>query len=133
MNLRDFQVDVRDVLSDTEVKSFLSRYFGEVCLILLRVFTSEEFDFENFALVCEAEQAKAMEIFPYPCIASYSFLTTRICKNPFYQTIFAGIGKRLLDIGCCIGSDVRRLITDGVAVEDIVGIDLNEGITEFCN
>jgi 2-polyprenyl-3-methyl-5-hydroxy-6-metoxy-1,4-benzoquinol methylase len=86
-------------------------------------------DFERFAQVCIAEQANAMKIFPYPCIASYSFLTTRICKNPFYLSLLQEIPmKRVLDIGCCVGSDVRRIITDGVSIENVVGVDLEEGI-----
>ena len=38
---------------------------------------------------------------------------------------------RHLDIGCCVGQDIRKLVHDGVPGGQIVGIELEEGFTSL--
>ena len=36
----------------------------------------------------------------------------------------------LLDLGCCLGQDLRRLVFDGVSSDRLVGVDLHPGFVE---
>lgn len=68
---------------------------------------------------------KAMEVHSYRCIASFRFLTPRIVNNPFYNKIKNHWqGKSIVDIGCGMGTDLRRMNLDGAAQENLYGIDI---------
>jgi hypothetical protein len=51
--------------------------------------------------------------FPYPCIGCYRFLDILIVKSQAYEEIVARLkkGERFLDIGCCIGQELRQLVS----------------------
>jgi SAM-dependent methyltransferase len=36
----------------------------------------------------------------------------------------------LLDLGCCLGQDLRRLVCDGVSSERLIGVDLHQEFIE---
>ncbi|KAJ7590107.1 hypothetical protein C8J56DRAFT_588891 [Mycena floridula] len=82
-----------------------------------------------------AVQAKAYEIYKYPCIRSFSFLRLKISKFPGYkQALKLGRerpGAILLDIGCCFGNDIRKAVQDGFPVENVIGSDLREGFWDL--
>lgn len=35
-------------------------------------------------------------------------------------------GQRFLDVGCCLGQDVRKLVHDGAPSQNVAGLDLNQ-------
>jgi len=39
-------------------------------------------------------------------------------------------GERLLDIGCCFGQDIRKIVFDGAPSENIYGTDLHGGLMD---
>ncbi|KAL1867148.1 hypothetical protein VTK73DRAFT_4310 [Phialemonium thermophilum] len=39
-------------------------------------------------------------------------------------------GDRFLDVGCCLGQDIRKLVYDGVPGENLVGAELNAGFID---
>ncbi|KAK3315548.1 S-adenosyl-L-methionine-dependent methyltransferase, partial [Apodospora peruviana] len=78
---------------------------------------------------------KAWAVFPYGCIGSFAFLnlTPTIQEDDArYQTVAArlkapGSTETFLDVGCCLGSLVRQLISDGVCRSDrLYGTDLQQ-------
>lgn len=64
--------------------------------------------------------------FPYPCIGQFRFLDLSISSAPQYPEILQRVkdGQKLLDVGCCFGQDVRKLVFDGAPAENIYASDL---------
>lgn len=76
---------------------------------------------------------KAWNIAPYPCIGSWLFLKPSISQSPIYAEILARLkekDQRLLDLGCCLGQDIRKLVLDGAPAEHIYGLDLEAGLMD---
>lgn len=40
-------------------------------------------------------------------------------------------GARFLDIGCCLGHDIRKLVFDGVPAEQLRGVELQQGFIDL--
>ncbi|KAI9708135.1 MAG: hypothetical protein M1812_008122 [Candelaria pacifica] len=74
----------------------------------------------------------AWEIDPYPCIGGATFLQLGISQTPFYPEIISRVqnGEHLLDVGCCLGQDIRRIVFDGAPSENIYGTDLHGALME---
>lgn len=73
---------------------------------------------------------RAWSIYPYPCIGQFDFLDFQLSqRNDIYPALLARLkgGAKLLDIGCCLGHDIRKLIFDGVPSGNLVGAELNQG------
>ncbi|KIJ46342.1 hypothetical protein M422DRAFT_165297 [Sphaerobolus stellatus SS14] len=82
-------------------------------------------------------QTEAYEVYPYPCIAWFQFISYRISNYPFYNSILT-IGKErpgaiYADLGCCFGNDGRRVIADGYPIENVVLSDLQGGFAELAH
>ncbi|KAF8346343.1 hypothetical protein F5887DRAFT_108682 [Amanita rubescens] len=75
-------------------------------------------------------QAKAYQVYPYPCIKSLSFAKLRIPHSPAYPSVLQLAKERkdaiLLDAGCCFGCDLRKAVVDGWAVENVLGFELRK-------
>jgi SAM-dependent methyltransferase len=75
------------------------------------------------------QRDKAWEISPLPCIGQMRFLDFSLAMMPSYDEILVRLGDsaapaRLLDVGCCLAQDLRRLVADGAPSENLVGLDL---------
>ncbi|KAF8139028.1 hypothetical protein EV363DRAFT_1315604 [Boletus edulis] len=75
-------------------------------------------------------QEKAYDIFPYPCIRSFTFLQLGMSTLPEYAHIL-NLGQQrvdgiLLDMGCCFGVDSRKAVADGFPLKNVVTTDLRE-------
>lgn len=70
---------------------------------------------------------------PYFCVLRGSFLLPRITGHPFYQIItqYDLDRRRILDIGCCMGTDVRQLLLDGASKELTRGIDYSNDFIQL--
>ncbi|KAI0700443.1 hypothetical protein BC835DRAFT_418851 [Cytidiella melzeri] len=76
-------------------------------------------------------QAEAYAVHPYPCIKLFTFARTKINHYPAYSQLLK-LGKErkdvvFLDLGCCVGNDIRRAVLDGFPASRIIGSDLNPG------
>ncbi|POS70273.1 methyltransferase [Diaporthe helianthi] len=69
---------------------------------------------------------KAWDIFPFPCVGQFKFLTLSLYKLPAYQSMLNRLkqGAQYLDIGCCLGQDLRKLVADGAPPENLHGAEL---------
>ncbi|KAI7785300.1 methyltransferase domain-containing protein [Diaporthe eres] len=76
-----------------------------------------------------AMRDKAWDIFPYPCIGQFRFLNLSLSKKPSYERILERLrgGATYLDIGCCIGQDIRKLVHDGAPGGNLHGAELQGG------
>ncbi|KAA1472575.1 hypothetical protein DENSPDRAFT_838894 [Dentipellis sp. KUC8613] len=75
----------------------------------------------------EEVQKEAYAKHPYPCIRAYHHVSLMMSANKVYPHILEA-GKNpetiLLDLGCCMGTDVRKLVYDGFLASQVVGCDL---------
>ncbi|KIJ46592.1 hypothetical protein M422DRAFT_29148 [Sphaerobolus stellatus SS14] len=85
----------------------------------------DEEELKNHALKIQAE---GLVVYPYPCIKKFAFTTSRVGRHPAYQDVLA-IGKNrpgaiYLEAACCFGNDVRKVVSDGYPIENVIATDL---------
>ncbi|KAM0796363.1 hypothetical protein BDR22DRAFT_900139 [Usnea florida] len=71
----------------------------------------------------------AWDIFPWPCIGQFWFVTLGLACHPSYSALLIRLRSpspaiRLLDLGTCLGQDLRKLVADGVPPGRLFGTDL---------
>jgi SAM-dependent methyltransferase len=76
-------------------------------------------------------QNKGLKTYPYRCIQEFRFSEPRIWKHPFYLKLLEAkesLGdKTFLDIGCCMGTDLRSLVIDNLfKPKNLYGVDIEE-------
>ena len=80
---------------------------------------------------------RAWAVHPYPCLGQFRFLELNLAKRAFYASLLASLRgegggtSKFLDIGCCLGQDVRKLIYDGASPASVVGAELNPAFIEI--
>lgn len=72
------------------------------------------------------QRDKAWDVYPYPCIGQFRFLQLNLCQQPSYQKMVEALkgGAKYLDIGCCVGQDIRKLVADGAPRQQLLGAEL---------
>lgn len=70
---------------------------------------------------------------PYPCIGLFRFLDLPACLSPVYPEALSRVcnGETFLDLGCCFGQDIRKLVYDGASSENIIGVDTESRFIEL--
>ncbi|KAJ3892978.1 hypothetical protein GG344DRAFT_44267 [Lentinula edodes] len=75
-------------------------------------------------------QNKANRIHNYPCIGLFTFTKFSIKLSPNYQQVLSLIRSRkdalFLDVGCCVGNALRKVVADGWPAGNTIGIDLHK-------
>ncbi|TVY53939.1 Methyltransferase ausD, partial [Lachnellula suecica] len=68
---------------------------------------------------------------PYPCVGEFKFLTLHLPSHPLYPTILTHLSPtpsrpqpKLLDLGCCVGQELRGLAHAGIPSQNLYGSDL---------
>lgn len=86
----------------------------------------------------------------YPCIGRWSFLNLHSVRDPHFYTAVdrlrssaasgavSSYPEALLDIGCCVGQLLRKLVHDGIGPTRLFGTDLHSefisiGAELFCD
>ncbi|CAG9948842.1 unnamed protein product [Clonostachys rosea f. rosea IK726] len=75
----------------------------------------------------------AWEVNPMPCLGRFLFTELHMAHDEeLHKTVLRRLqsGDRLIDVGCCLGQDIRKLIHDGAPAENLVGLDLDERFFE---
>ncbi|KAL8706613.1 MAG: hypothetical protein Q9201_000360 [Fulgogasparrea decipioides] len=70
---------------------------------------------------------KAWGIFPWPCVGEFWFLSFGLAKHPLYRSMVLPrlkAGQILLDVGACLGQDIRKCIFDGAPATNLYASDL---------
>lgn len=74
----------------------------------------------------------AWEIFPWPCVGQFWFISFGLSLHPAYPSLLARFRSsdltstpiKFLDLGTCLGQDLRKLAFDGVPVQSLYGSDI---------
>lgn len=74
-------------------------------------------------------RASAYAQHPYPCLGRFRFLDLDLSVHPLYVASLLprlkdGEHSLFLDLGCCIGQDLRKIAADGVPPARLYGADL---------
>lgn len=69
---------------------------------------------------------KIWDVFPWPCVGQFRFLDLSLSQQPSYPAIMQRLvaGDRLLDVGCCLGQDLRKLAHDGAPPASLFGLEM---------
>ncbi|KAL8709859.1 MAG: hypothetical protein Q9220_005475 [cf. Caloplaca sp. 1 TL-2023] len=70
---------------------------------------------------------KAWGIFPWPCVGEFWFLSFGLAKHPLYRNMVLPrlkAGQILLDVGACLGQDIRKCVFDGAPADNLYASDL---------
>ncbi|KAI5119845.1 hypothetical protein M0805_008411 [Coniferiporia weirii] len=96
----------------------------------LREATSEDHE-EIRRRVQEAQENMQ---YPYPCIKLFHFTRLMMAENQAYPNVLsaaqANPNTHFLDLGCCMGTDVRKLAQDGYPPKRIAGCDLQRAFID---
>ena len=70
----------------------------------------------------------AWEIFPWPCVGEFWFVSLGLSLHPHYSDLLARLRSqdppaKFLDLGTCLGQDLRKLVLDGVSPSVLYGSD----------
>ena len=70
---------------------------------------------QNSSPILPAQRDRAFAVWPYPCIGQLRFLEFGAAKHPNYSEVVSRLksGQTFLDVGCCLGQDLRKLVYDG--------------------
>jgi len=77
----------------------------------------------------------AWQVHPYPCLGQFRFLELNLSHRGLYPRLLNELktqpDSRFLDIGCCLGQDLRKLVYDGAPPERVAGAELNGAFIEL--
>ncbi|KAL9126119.1 MAG: hypothetical protein Q9217_004780 [Psora testacea] len=78
---------------------------------------------------------EAMRIAPHTCIRECLFAESRIDRHFVYRQILSDVAvmssKTLIDVGCCMATDIRTLIAHGYPASNIMGLDCERGFVLY--
>ena len=69
----------------------------------------------------------------YPCIGEWIFLLPILASLPQYPRVLAQAkaGAIVLDLGCCLGQDLRLLAADGASSQSMYASDISQKLWEL--
>ncbi|KAF5327164.1 hypothetical protein D9619_004547 [Psilocybe cf. subviscida] len=80
-------------------------------------------------------QKAAYKVFSYSCIRKFAFVQLTLTHQRAYrQAINLRIFQRdpiLLDIGCCFGTDVRKVVLDGWPAQFVIASDIRQEFWDY--
>jgi len=63
------------------------------------------------------------------------FAYPRIIRHPKYHQVLAKLNEnkntRAIDLGCCMGTEIRQLLVDGFKQENILGVDIQKEFADI--
>ncbi|KJX99669.1 methyltransferase domain-containing protein [Zymoseptoria brevis] len=76
---------------------------------------------------------RAWKVFQYPCIGKYAFLDFSVSDRESYPQVLERLkgGQTLLDVACCFGQDVRKLVYDGAPITNVFGSELEQRFVDL--
>ncbi|KAK5659581.1 hypothetical protein OQA88_783 [Cercophora sp. LCS_1] len=77
---------------------------------------------------------RAWETFPFPRIGAFDFLDLALSnRTRVYHKLLTRLqaGDTFLDVGRCLGHDIRKLVFDGAPAENMFGADLLQGYVDL--
>ena len=84
----------------------------------------------SLGVLTASQRNRAWQIHPYPCLGQFRFLELNLsARGDLYDRLLLALktGGRFLDVGCCLGQDLRKLVHDGASASHLAGAELNDG------
>jgi SAM-dependent methyltransferase len=80
-----------------------------------------------------SQREKAWEFHPLPCIGQIRFIDFTLSQSSLYPDILSRLksGESLLDLGCCLAQDLRKLAHDGAPASSLYGAELESQYLEL--
>ncbi|KAL2012671.1 hypothetical protein VTN00DRAFT_196 [Thermoascus crustaceus] len=94
--------------------------------------------------ICDVRD-RAWKVLPYPCIGLFTFLHFTLARHPSYGRVLELLRPasqklnsteststdiqnppRFLDLACCFGQDIRKLVHDGIPPSVVYGTDIEK-------
>lgn len=81
----------------------------------------------------QKQREEAWKVFPWPCIGEFWFIEQGLLRHPDYARILERLKTdttpeiKFLDLGTCVGQDIRKLAYDGAPVSTLYGADVLPG------
>lgn len=74
------------------------------------------------------QRDSAWVIFPWPCIGEFWFIKLGLSLHPRYDALLTRLRTqspptKFLDLGTCLGQDLRKLVADGAPLQALWGSD----------
>ena len=82
-----------------------------------------------YSFILTATQRDSVwEIFPWPCVGKFWFVNLGLSQHPQYAAVLTRLRNqtpptKFLDLGCCLGQDIRKLVHDGAPLQALWGSD----------
>ena len=112
-------VDIREFITANKE---ISKFFKEYANIQEDSLVTKTFDVYT----------KALEVHHYRCLSTLKFLLPRITSSPYYDEIKnQSANKKILDIGCALGTDLRKMSLDGIPQNYLYGLDIEKGFVNL--
>ncbi|TQB73366.1 hypothetical protein MPDQ_005951 [Monascus purpureus] len=90
---------------------------------------------ESYSKIQPDERDKAFNVYPYPCLGSMRFLSFKLPRVPVYDRILDLLrfkpSTHFLDVGCCVGQEVRYLASQGIPTRQLHGSDLERSFIDI--
>ena len=103
-----------------DARDFLTAYYA--------TFHQRQLTDDDILAHVNAAHDQAMKAHPYRCIAEYRFTYPRVAYHPHYTRLIqhnpSVASLRVLDVGSCMGSDLRQMLLHGVAPRNALGLEL---------
>jgi len=115
-----------DIQIDNEAVEFFKRYS--------KIISKDSFDsnrtYEEWKNLIQQKVIEigrnALAIYAYRCISQGRFAVSRMNLNFGYQKYLKNSQLshlKIIDIGCCFGTDIRQLLLDGASISNITALD----------
>jgi SAM-dependent methyltransferase len=86
-------------------------------------------------LIVHPKRKLAWSVFPWPCIGEFWFLELGLTRHPQYNNVLRILKEgsvqnpnpKILDLGTCLGQDLRELAHNGAPINSLYGVDLVAG------
>jgi len=110
-------------------------FLGEEHIKFLKAQSGIKDDEALKAHILTVQQEAYHNVHPYPCIRRFQFVKYKITQYPAYRDLLA-LGKTrsgalFLDIGCCAGTDIRKVVADGYPHSQVIASDIRPEFWEL--
>ncbi|KAG6371201.1 hypothetical protein JVT61DRAFT_9825 [Boletus reticuloceps] len=88
--------------------------------------------------ICHDIMLLICQIYPYPCIHAFHYISLSIAEHNAFPCVLKANQSSgqanaplLLDIGCCMGTDLRHLVQSGYLATSVIGCDVRRDFIDL--
>lgn len=110
---------------------YLPNRTSHLVIIVFCFHSTLSFNKQILTTLQSTQRDQAWAVFPFPCIGEFWFLTLGLSAHPRYTELLTRLTSApdksqplLIDLGTCLGQDLRKLVHDGASPTQLLGIDI---------